>query len=233
MTTASDLPDDVMAQAAQDFFASEWADAREESGFSFPPRTEITEVCPEQDHATLLELIRPYIDRLAEAWGRGGGAMFSLMEISEDEWADALYYVLMGCRGHGVSLDDDYGDNIDIAKDRLGSDLDSSPFHSEFSEFCDLAYEVVETDARKPDPDPDPDALWLPGDRVRVDARMPTGDRLRGTGTVLRSVSPSDLHHGDSGVIVTIHDDDQHVEPWSYAGRTICVGEDECESLSN
>lgn len=231
MTIVIDLPDDVMVQAAQDFFASEWADAREESGFSFAPGSEITEVCPEQDHATLLELIRPYIDRLAQAWGRGVGAMFDLMEIPEDEWADALYYVLMGCRGHGVSLDDDYGDNIDIAKDKLGTALDSSPFYSEFCEFSDLAYEVVETDARKPDPDPDTDALWLPGDRVRVNARMPTGDRLRATGTILRSVSTSDLHHGDSGVIVTI-DDDQHVEPWSYVGRTVCVGADECESLS-
>jgi hypothetical protein len=231
MTIAIDLPDDVLAQAAQDFFASEWADAREESGFSFPPGTEITEVCPEQDHATLLGLIRPVIDRLAQAWGRGVGAMFSLMEIPENEWADALYYVLMGCRGHGVSLDDDYGDNIEIAKDKLGTDLDSSPFYSEFSEFSDLAYEVVETDARKPDLDPDSDALWLPGDRVRVNARMPTGERLRGTGTVLRSISPSDLHHENSGVIVTL--DDQHVEPWSYVGRTICVAEDECDPLSN
>jgi hypothetical protein len=229
MTIETDLPDDVLIQAAQDFFASEWADAREESGFSFPPGTEITEVCPEQDHGALLELIRPVIDRLAQAWGQGVGAMFSLMEIPEDKWEDALFYVLMGCRGHGVSLDDDYSENINTAKNKLATDIDSSPFYSEFSEFSDLAYEVVETDARKPDPDPDPDALWLPGDRVRVDARMPTGDRLRGTGIVLRSVFPSDLHHGDSGVIVTIHDDAQHVEPWSYAGRTICVGEDECE----
>ena len=228
MIDTIDLPDHVMIQAAQDFFSSEWADAREESGFSFSPGTEITKVCPKQDHATLLGLIRPYVIRLAQAWGRGVGAMFSFMEITEDEWADALFYVLMGCRGHGIGLEDDYGDNIDIAKDKLGSDIDASPFYSEFSEFADLAYEVVETDARKPDPDPDSDALWLPGDRVRVDARMPTGDRLRGTGTVLRNVSTSDLHHDDSGVIVMI-DDDQHVEPRSYEGRTICVGEDDCE----
>ena len=199
MIDTIDLPDDVMIQAAQDFFSSEWADAREESGFSFSPGTEITKVCPKQDHATLLGLIRPYVIRLAQAWGRGVGAMFSFMEITEDESADALFYVLMGCRGHGIGLEDDYGDNIDIAKDKLGSDIDASPFYSEFSEFADLAYEVVEIDARKPDPDSD--ALWLPGDRVRVDARMPTGDRLRGTGTILRNVSTSDLHHDDSGVI--------------------------------
>src|SRR3954451_616301 len=58
-----DLPDDVMAEAAQDFFASEWASAREEAGFSFPPGTEITEVCPTQDASRLLELVRPYIVR--------------------------------------------------------------------------------------------------------------------------------------------------------------------------
>ena len=226
-----DLPDDVMAQAAQHFFASEWADAREEAGFSFAPGTEITEVCPEQDPATLLGLIQPYVIRLKQAWGVDVATMFDLMEIPEDEWADALYYVLMGCRGHGIGLEDDY-DDIEIAKGKLGKGIDPSPFLSEFSKFADLAYEVVEADARKPDPEPDPDALWLPGDRVRVDARMPTGDRLQGNGTILRSLSTSDRHHGDSGVIVTIHDDDQHVEPWSYMGRVVCVGEDECKPLS-
>ena len=127
-----DLPDDVMAQAAQDFFASEWADAREEAGFSFAAGTEITEVCPTQDTAKLLELVRPYVARLVHAWGRGVGEMFRLMDIPEDEWADALYYVLMGCRGHGVGLEDDHGDNIDIAEARLGIGIDPSPFHSEF-----------------------------------------------------------------------------------------------------
>ncbi|MGD0040112.1 MAG: SCP2 sterol-binding domain-containing protein [Isosphaeraceae bacterium] len=106
MTDTIDLPDDVMIQAAQDFFSSEWADAREESGFSFSPGTEITKVCPKQDHATLLGLIRPYVIRLAQAWGRGVGAMFSFMEITEDEWAvvgwspvgDVPYAVFMEVR---------------------------------------------------------------------------------------------------------------------------------------
>ena len=108
------------------------------------------------------------------------------MDIPEHEWADALYYVLMGCRGHGVGLEDDHGDNIDIAEARLGIGIDPSPFHSEFTEFSDLAYEVVEAEARRPDDDPDPDGTFQPGDRVHVDARMPSGDRLKGTGVVVR-----------------------------------------------
>src|SRR3954451_20645548 len=54
-----DLTDDMMADAAQTFFASEWADAREEAGFSFAAGTEITEVCPDQDKEKLLDLVRP------------------------------------------------------------------------------------------------------------------------------------------------------------------------------
>src|SRR5690349_1560071 len=85
-----DLPDIVMAQAAQDFFAAEWASAWEESGFSFAAGTEITEVCPTQDIAKLLERVRPYVARLSHAWGRGVCEMFHLMDIPEDDWADAL-----------------------------------------------------------------------------------------------------------------------------------------------
>src|SRR3954451_21334621 len=71
-----DLPDDVMAEAAQDFFAAEWASAMEGGGFSFAAGTEITEVCPPQDTAELLELVRPYVVRLARAWGMGVEEMF-------------------------------------------------------------------------------------------------------------------------------------------------------------
>ena len=63
------LPEDVMIQAAQDFFASEWASAREEAGFRFGPATNLNDECPHQDEAKLLELVRPYVARLAEAWG--------------------------------------------------------------------------------------------------------------------------------------------------------------------
>src|SRR5258705_87167 len=103
-----DLGDDVMSEAARNLFASEWADAREEAGFSFAAGTEITEVCPDQDTDKLLEIVRPYVADLARAWGRGVGEMFALMEIPEDGWADALYYVFMGCRGHGVGLEYDH-----------------------------------------------------------------------------------------------------------------------------
>src|SRR3954464_4093728 len=101
MSETIELSDDVLSEAAQSFFASEWASAREEAGFSFSAGTEITEVCPDQDTDKLLELIRPYVADLARAWGRSVGEMFTLMEIDEEEWAEALYYVFMSCRGHG------------------------------------------------------------------------------------------------------------------------------------
>ena len=225
MTTTTGLPDEVLISVAQDFFASEWADAREEVGFSFAPGTEITEVCPGQDADQLRTLILPYVHMLEGAWGTDVATMFDIMEIPEDDWADALFLVFMGCRGHGIGLEDDYSENVEIAKSKLGRDIDPSPFYSEFTEFMDLAAEVVETDARNADQEPDPDALWQPGARVRVDARMPTGDRLKGSGTVVRGTA-------DRQVIVTMTSDEP-AEPWSYQGRMVGVDEDECEADTN
>ena len=160
------------------------------------------------------------------------GAMFGLMEMPERRRADALYYTLMGCRGHGVGLIDDFGDNISIAEDKLGKGIDPSPFDSEFMEFGDLAAEAVEAQALRPDDDPDPDAPLRPGDRVRVEARMPSGDILRGTGTVVRSLPEgNDLSYG-GGFIVTMDEGDD-VEPWSYQGRTCFVEEGDCELLTD
>jgi hypothetical protein len=222
MTATIELDDDVIAEAAQSFFASEWADAREEAGFSFPPGTEITEVCPKQPIVKLLERVRPYVADLTKCWGRSVGEMFTLMEIDESDWAEALYYVLMGCRGHGVGLEDDFDENIEIAKAKLGIEIDPSPFYSEFLKFADLAFEVVEAEALTPDAEPDSDDEFQPGDRVQIEnAHMPTGETLRGTGTVVRSTQ--------DGVIVTMDDDDNEAQ--FYAGRTVFVDADECEQM--
>ncbi len=232
MTETTDLPDDVVARAAQDFFAAEWASAREEAGFRFRPGTNITDECPDQDTAKLLELVRPYVARLSIAWGREVGEMFEQMEIAESKRADALYYTLMGCRGHGIGLADDFGDNISIAEDKFGKGIDPSPFDSEFTGFYDLAADVVKDEALKPDDGSEPDAPFLPGDRVRVEARMPTGDVLRGNGTVVRWLPEGNDQSYGEGVIVTM-DDGEEVEPWSYRGRTCFVERDACELLAD
>jgi hypothetical protein len=229
MNATIDLDDDTLSEAAQYFFASEWADAWEEAGFTFAAGTEITEVCPKQAPEKLLELVRPYVADLDLSWGRSVGEMFTLMEIPEDEWAETLYYVLMGCRGHGVGLEDDHGENIEIARAKLGIEIDPSPFHSEFTEFADLANEVVEAEALTPDTDPDPDDTFQPGDRVRVEARMPSGDTLKGNGVFVRHYPADDHGNADEGVIVTMDEDSDGVEPWSYSGRTVFVEAHECE----
>jgi hypothetical protein len=230
MSRRIDLPDAVLARAAQDFFAAEWASAREAAGFRFRPRTDIAEVCPAQDPATLLPLVRPQVARLARCWGTGVGRMFRLMEVPESRWADALYYTLMGCRGHGVGLADDFGENIAIAERRLGRGIDSSPFDDDFMEFYCLASEVVEAEARTPDDDPDPDTPFRPGERVRVEARMPTGDRLRGTGIVVRWIGQDGPQGAGDGAVVAM-DDCEQVEPWCYRDVAVFVPQAECSPL--
>ncbi len=244
-----DLPDDVMARAAQDFFATEWASAREAAGFRFRPGTDITADCPPQDPATLVRLIRPYVARLTRAWETGVGAMFHLMEIPEGRWADALYYILMSCRGHGIGLADHFEPNIDMAESKLcrGIDLadhfepnidmaesklcrgiDLSPFDDDFMYFYCLASDVVEAEARRPDDDPDPDAPFRSGDRVKVDTRLPTGDRVMGTGTVVRWIAKGDPLSACGGAVVAM-DEDERVEPWCYQDMAIFVPQGECE----
>ena len=176
----------------------------------------------------MLELVRPYIARLDREWGLGIGEMFRLMDIPEGKWADALYYVLMGCRGHGVGLADDFGDSIQVAEEKLGRGIDPSPFDDEFNDIADLASEVVEAEARRPDDDHDPDGAFLPGDRVHVEARMPSGDRLKGTGIVIRCGSPGEVNNATEGVIVALVES-EGIEPWSYSGRAVLVDADECE----
>jgi hypothetical protein len=74
---------------------------------------------------------------------------------------------------------------------------------------------VVENDARRPDHDPDPDAPFQPGDRVRVATRMPTGDRVTGTGSVVRWIAEGNPLSAGAGVVVAM-DDGEQVEPWCY-----------------
>lgn len=229
MSRPIDLPDAVLARAAQDFFVAEWASAGEAAGFRFRPGVEITSLCPAQDAATLLRLVRPHVARLARCWGMGVGAIFRLMEIPEGRWADALYLVLMGCRGHGIGLADDFGPNVGAAEGRLGRGIDPSPFCDEFLDFYGLASEVVEAEARRPDDDPDPDSPIRPGDRVQVSTRLPTGDRVTGTGTVVRWIARGAPLNAGGGVVVAM-DDGEHVEPWCYRGAAIFVPPDECEA---
>ena len=120
--------------------------------------------------------------------------------------------------------------NITIAEGKLGRGIDPSPFCDDFLDFYCLASEVVEAEARRPDDDPDPDDPFRPGDRVRVEARLPTGDRVTGTGTVVRSVGGHDPLDADEGVVVAM-DDGEHVEPWCYRGITIFIPHGECEAI--
>jgi hypothetical protein len=138
-----DLPDEVMIEAGQDFFALMWAEASEEAGASFSGM-KIEDLYPEQDEDKILNLVKPHVVDLAKCWEMNVSDMFILMEIDEEDWADALNAVLNGCRGTGRSLIDDYDENIEIAEAKLGRKIDPSPFNSEFIEFADLAREAVE-----------------------------------------------------------------------------------------
>lgn len=186
--------------------------------------TDVTTVCPRQDTATLLRLVRPYVARLAECWGKPVDALLRLMDIPEIATVNVLACILMSCRGHGIGLEDDYGANMDVAEAKLGRPIDASPFLSECTEFGELAAAVVDAELLKQDYERDLNAPFQRGDRVRIKStRLPTGDRLDGTGTVIR------FHRAQQRVVVTL---EEHVDPWAYSGRTVLVEPDDCTRLN-
>ena len=219
----------VLIEAANGIFACQWADEYERAGLNFAAGTEIMDVYPDQDEDLMVKMITPYVDRLEKGWKRSVSEMFTLMEIPEDEWGNALYYVFMSCLGHGVGLGDDYSENISLAEDKIGA-IDQSPFNSEFQDFSDLAYEIVLRNLLEPS-DPKPEDEFKPGDRVVIDeARHNSGDKINGNGTVVKMIKGR--RDDEMQVVVTLDADDSTTH--GYQGGTyvfdsneVCMMEDE------
>jgi hypothetical protein len=70
---------------------------------------------------------------------------------TDKDLADALYYCLMACAGHGAGLRDKFSANIEQYEAATGATLDTSPIHADgfMDGFSDLAWENLET----PDPE--------------------------------------------------------------------------------
>jgi hypothetical protein len=138
------LSDRVLLDGGFWLYCSEYADEFEAHGGSFGPGAEITHCVDRPPDEKLLPIMRGYEKKLADAWGRPVEEVFGLMGLEETDYADALYYTLMACRGHGVGLQDDYGDAIDRYESATGVELDTSPIRTELLELNGLASELLE-----------------------------------------------------------------------------------------
>ena len=90
-----------------------------------------------------------------QAWDFDPGLVLHVMGITSDDMVGqtlALYRLLMGCLGHGVSLADEHGERLDRASEVLlcleGGSFDAIPFEFEGSEWYELAREAVTASQR-------------------------------------------------------------------------------------
>ncbi len=143
LTDANLLDDDTLLEAGHPLWCSEFADEYERQGNGFGAGVELTEVIDRLARGVLLPIMRRYERKLADAWGRTPMEVFDLMGLAESDYADALYYTLMACRGHGVGLEDDFQEGIDQFKRTTGESLDTSPIHTELTDLAEAAYELL------------------------------------------------------------------------------------------
>jgi hypothetical protein len=78
------------------------------------------EMVPRLDDADQLAKMWRIIGRVEQAWGFDVGLVFHHGAIDQNR---GLFYLVMGCMGHGVSLADDFGDNLDKAGEILACGL--------------------------------------------------------------------------------------------------------------
>jgi DNA-directed RNA polymerase subunit RPC12/RpoP len=142
------LSDKTLADAGFWLYCSEYADEFERHGGSFGAGAEITQCVDRLADEKYVPIMRKYEAELAKGWGMPCEEVFDRMGLNTSDYADALYYCLMSCRGHGVGLDDKFPDGVKQYEDEYG-ELDQSPIHTELQELTELAAENLET----PDPE--------------------------------------------------------------------------------
>jgi hypothetical protein len=138
------LSDEVLLKAGHPLYCSEYADEFEAHGGSFGAGAEITLCVDEAPKDKLLVIMRKYEESLSKAWKCAAVQVFDLMGVPANEQDDALYLVLMSCRGHGIGLRDDHKDWIDKYEEATGQELKTAPFYTEMTELNELALEKLE-----------------------------------------------------------------------------------------
>ena len=139
-----EFKDEALILGGRDLYASEYADEFEEHGGRFPSGSEITSQVPWPPDDRLLPIMRRYEKQLGDAWKRSVWDVGTRMGLeTTKEFGDMIYYTLMGCRGHGIGLTDEFEDEVRKYEDSGVGTLDSTPFHTELTDLRELAYELL------------------------------------------------------------------------------------------
>lgn len=178
------LSKNALTEAAHDLYTIFYQDAEQEVGLSASDWRDV----PHLDDALHLPIIAYYLGRVHQSWGYDPGLVFHHMGIdASDDRAQALviYRLLMGCLGHGVSLEDDHAEALERAGEVLGRHLNASPIDFEGREWADLAYRAIQNALFLPEPG-DEGWLYQPGEMIDFETRLGTGETLEGQGTVIK-----------------------------------------------
>ncbi len=133
------MNDDIIYQAAHVIYSSEFADALEERGDCF--HGEITSQVEPLTPAEHDPIIRPLLAKIEKSIGAKLADVFDAGGI-EDQY-DALSDLLMGVRGHGVSIYDTYKAQWKKGLAACGG-KDNLPY-DEMCEYSDLAHAKLDT----------------------------------------------------------------------------------------
>jgi len=144
-----ELDASVVIDASQMVFSLFWADASEVRGKSLGGCA-VNDVAPRADENELRAIMQRYIGRVENAWGVDVALMFHHMGLEGEDQVNALCDLMLGCLGHGVSIESHYDDAFARAKKILrGEHLRAAPTCFEGCEWRELAEEAVERDEQE------------------------------------------------------------------------------------
>jgi len=144
--------DSVLYGAAHVIYSSEFADALERRGGSFGAGMNVCAVIAPLTPAEHDPIIRPILAKIDEALGAPLTDVFTAGGIvDEAEQENALGDLLMGVRGHGVCITDNYREQWEKGCEtyRCNGDLP----YDEMTEYADIANEKLDAAGYPPEPE--------------------------------------------------------------------------------
>jgi hypothetical protein len=155
--------DAVVYGAAHIIYSSEFADALEQRGGHFPGGQNLCTYVVPLTPAEHNPIIRPLLAKIDKALGKPVADIFAAGGIvGAEKEIDALSDLLLGVRGHGVSIQDRYGDEWEEGCRACGVTADLP--YDEMTEYADVANEKIDAAGYPPEPEEgaEPDAAYEP-----------------------------------------------------------------------
>jgi hypothetical protein len=132
-----------MIEAGKSLMECVLRDELEDSDSEYYENVEWVDAFEHVNQQEMLAVIARIVGQIDQAWGEDVGMVFHYMGLKTiEEKGDALYYLIMPCLGHGVSLSDNYSELLKQAENKLSKKFDDSPIYLS-SPFSEVVYEAI------------------------------------------------------------------------------------------